>query len=128
MTTTTTATDAPAIIAAYAALREAAFAYLAADPARLGDHQSLSPAFVNAEAECITDLEVSDDETADYDGLTLRVYADVWSLDPPVWQRIVVGLPLDQLADDDDYDPTPCCIDPGCNGSPCTFPGYADDH
>ncbi len=25
-------------------------------------------------------------------------------------------------------DPTPCCQDPGCNGSPCTFPGYADNH
>ncbi len=30
--------------------------------------------------------------------------------------------------DPDDYDPTPCCSDPGCGGSPCTFPGYADNH
>lgn len=30
--------------------------------------------------------------------------------------------------DDPDYDPTPCCPDPGCPGNPCTFPGYATNH
>jgi hypothetical protein len=29
---------------------------------------------------------------------------------------------------DEDYDPTPCCPDPGCGGNPCTFPGYAANH
>jgi len=24
----------------------------------------------------------------------------------------------------DNYDGAPCCPDPGCSGSPCTFPGY----
>lgn len=39
---------------------------------------------------------------------------------------------LDPVASiEDDYDPTPCCPDPGCpgrNGQDCTFPGYAANH
>lgn len=27
-----------------------------------------------------------------------------------------------------EFDPTPCCLDPGCGRNPCTFPGYADNH
>lgn len=27
-----------------------------------------------------------------------------------------------------EQDGAPCCSDPGCGGSPCTFPGYAANH
>lgn len=36
--------------------------------------------------------------------------------------------PTDLCDDCADYDPTPCCADPSCSGSPCTFPGYAATH
>jgi hypothetical protein len=29
---------------------------------------------------------------------------------------------------EEEPDGAPCCPDPGCGGSPCTFPGYASNH
>lgn len=39
----------------------------------------------------------------------------------------------DRIADDqnrreEEPDGAPCCPDPDCSGSPCTFPGYASNH
>lgn len=36
--------------------------------------------------------------------------------------------PEDNGQYDDEPDGAPCCPDPDCNGNPCTFPGYADNH
>lgn len=51
------------------------------------------------------------------------------------WQQIVdqlAALGITATADDDpaddEVDGAPCCLDPGCPGDPCTFPGYADNH
>lgn len=39
----------------------------------------------------------------------------------------VVDVDLDEVGMGDD-DGAPCCLDPGCGGNPCEFPGYADNH
>lgn len=38
------------------------------------------------------------------------------------------GLGEDDDEGEDEPDGAPCCPDPDCNGNPCTFPGYADNH
>jgi hypothetical protein len=87
--------------------------------------------------------------TADSDGRDVFIHgvdSRGWTLDGYVIPRLASGMiraeeicgcdpdaPRDYSGNGhdvvcDEYDGAPCCADPGCGGSPCTFPGYADNH